>query len=85
MIDFEVGDVTFWVSIDSTKPFPINVFTKEGQWQHRAYKDALTPEEEIIVNGFVKQILGDMNEVWKPNMKRRLLWDTARLKRKKVK
>lgn len=83
MIDFEVGDVTLWVSIDSGKPFPINVYRKQGEWQYDALCDKLTPTDKIELDGLFKDTLGALNEVWKPNMKHRLLWDTAKIKRKK--
>jgi hypothetical protein len=85
VIDFEVADVTLWVSVDSAKPFPINVYSKGGEWTYSAITEDLSQTERIEVDGFVKQVLGDMSEVWRPNMKRRLLWDTANLRKKKKK
>ena len=73
MIDFEVGDVVFWCSIDGGKPFPVNVFKKKGEWKYQVHKK-VTDEERIQIDGFVRERLHEMYESWKPQMKVRLNW-----------
>ena len=73
MIDFEVGDIIFWVSINNSKPFPVNIYRKNGTWIHKAHKK-LTDEERMEVEGFFKSRVHDMFDAWKPNMKSRLTW-----------
>jgi len=74
LIDFEVGDVVYWCSIDGRKPFPINVYKKNGEWKHQAHAK-LSEEERISIEGFVRERLHEMYEIWKPNMKTRLNWN----------
>lgn len=77
MIDFEVGDAVFWLSLDGGKPFPINIYCKKGEWTYQAHKD-LTKEENIKVSTFVKDIIRDMKSLWKQNMHTRLPWNLGR-------
>lgn len=83
MLDWEFGDMVAWVSIDSCKPFPVNIYKKNEQWSWQAHKDNLTTEERIEIEAFVKDTLNVLQIEWKPNMKRRLNWDTTRLKKRK--
>ncbi len=73
MIDFEVASTIFWVSIDGGKPIPVNIFRKNGEWTHQAHGH-LTAKDKIAIDGFVKERLHDMYELWKPHMKKRLVW-----------
>jgi hypothetical protein len=83
VLDWEVGDVTAWVSLDQSKPFPVTIYKKGEQWQWDAHQEGLTDKDRIQIEAFVKDILQGMNEQFRPNMKRRLLWDTAKIRRKK--
>lgn len=73
MIDYEVGSTIFWVSFEGKKPFPINVYRKNGDWTYQAHGHFSTTER-IEIEAFVKERLHDMYEQWKPHMKTRLTW-----------
>lgn len=82
MIDWEVGDMTAWMSVDGCKPFPVTIYKKKEQWLWEAH-GMLSDADRIKVEATVKDILHTMHDQWRVNMKRRLNWDTTKLKSKK--
>lgn len=75
MIDWELGSVDCWVSLNNKKPFPITIYRKKGEWKYDAHATALTDKEKIELEGFVKNQLSDLKHLWRLNMSTRLAWD----------
>lgn len=84
MIDFEVGDIDFWVAFDGGKPFPVTIYRNNGTWCHHAYPNGtLSDKQRIELEGFVKERTRDMMDMWKSNMTTRLRWDITTIGKKK--
>lgn len=82
MLDFEVSGATFWVAVDEgVKPIPVHIHESNGEWKYETI-DNIDPQIEIHVQAFFKDRLGEMQEIWKANMKRRLTWSVKNLGKK---
>lgn len=86
MIDWEVGDFTFWISFERNKPFSLCVYRKNGEWKHDIHMAPDMDEmERIELEGFIKERIGDLNHMWRVHMNTRLNWDTNNIKKRKKK
>jgi hypothetical protein len=82
VLDYELGDVTVWVSLNNRKPFPINFYRKNGDWCYDVICSKLDDADRIEIDGFARNHIHQMYETWKPYMKTRLRWDASRIGRK---
>ena len=81
MLSYELGDVTFWVEINSRKPFPIIIYRKHGEWTFDAITQSLTSEESTLVQGFFREITQDLERTWDKHTKVNLNWQKRRRKK----
>ncbi len=85
MLDWEFGDMVAWVSLNGDKPIAVNIYRKDGHWTWQCHGYELTDKQRIEVEGFFKERVSDLNELWKQNMKTRLPWDNYVVGRKRKK
>lgn len=74
--NWELGDATFWVALDKRKPFPITVYWKSGEWAYDIHTRNLKPQEEILLQGFIRERIHDMESVWNKHTKENIQWRT---------
>lgn len=75
MLDFELGDVTLWVQLNSRKPFPVCIYYKDKEWQFDAMTNNLTADEKILIQGFVRERIQEIEQLWGKNTRVHLNWN----------
>lgn len=83
MIDWELGSIDYWVSVDGGKPFPITMYRKNGEWKQDVHtRKKLTESQQIELLGFFKEREQEITSIWKAYIQTRLKWTEQHVHRK---
>lgn len=80
-LDWEFGDVMFWVAFGREKPFPVVVFRADKQWKMSAHPHRpLTECQQADLDAWFVDKQTELTEIWSKHINIRLNWPTLERK-----
>jgi hypothetical protein len=75
-LQWEFGDTILWVAFGKGKPFPINIFMKNGNIDYRVHPNGtkLSEAQYDMIEQCVQARIAELRRTWNGNMTRRLKW-----------